>query len=60
LVCGIHDGQTQKKLLAVDKLTLTQAIEIAQGMEAAEMTARALKGGYPAVHLVAKPCCRGA
>jgi hypothetical protein len=39
-VCGIRDRQTQKKLFAVDKLTLTQAIEIAQGMEAAEMTAR--------------------
>ena len=31
LVCGTCDESTRKKLLVVDKLTLAQAIEIAQG-----------------------------
>ena len=34
-VCGIRDTDTQRKLLTVALLTLTKALEIAQGTEAA-------------------------
>ena len=43
LVCGIRDERTHKKLLVIDKLTLARAIEIAQGEEAVNKNAEALK-----------------
>ncbi len=35
LVCGINQEATQRRLLAEPKLTLTKALELAQGMETA-------------------------
>ena len=64
LVCGLRSESIQKNLLARADLTLTKAIEIAQGMEAAERNAQQLKGGELRVGKVAdgspaegtKPC----
>lgn len=42
LVCGINNGKIQQKLLAEKKLTLTSAIEMAQGMETAAKNAKEL------------------
>ena len=36
LVCGIRNERTWKKLLVIDKLTLTRAVEIAQGRGGSE------------------------
>ena len=59
LVCGLHIKANQRKLLSEAKLTLKRALELAQGMEAAERTAKSLKGRETAVnHLAAKPCYR--
>ena len=59
LVCGLHTKANQRKLLSEAKLTLKRALELAQGMEAAERTAKSLKGRETAVnHLAAKPCYR--
>ena len=49
LVCGICDMHTQKKLLVVNDLTLTGAIEIAQ---AAERNAKAFRDKESAVNAV--------
>ena len=38
LVCGLRHESTQKRLLTESTSTLTKAIEIAQGLEAAEQT----------------------
>ena len=40
LVCGLRSGSIQKKLLTTADLTLALAIEIAQGMEAADLGAK--------------------
>ena len=58
LVCGIRDVNTQKKLLTIQDLTLAKAIDIAQGEEAADRNAKALKGTEMNVGLVTKPCYR--
>ena len=39
-VCGLRDASIQKRLLAESALKLDQAIEIAQGMEAADIQAK--------------------
>ena len=43
-VCGIRSEGMQRSLLAEKNLTLTHAIELAQGMEAAEKNAQSFKG----------------
>ena len=40
LICGINNSKIQQKLLAKKKLTLTSAIETAQGMETAAKNAK--------------------
>ena len=40
LICGINNSKIQQKLLAEKKLTLTSAIETAQGMETAARNAK--------------------
>lgn len=52
LVCGLRNEGIQRRLLAESDLTLTRALELAQGMEAAEKNAKSLKGTVPAVHNV--------
>ena len=42
-MCGMRDVATQRRLLAESKLTLTKALEIAQGMEAASKQAQQFK-----------------
>ena len=44
LVCGLRSESTQKRLLSEADLMLTQAVKIAQSMEAAHKNAQALKG----------------
>ena len=44
LVCGIHHGNTQKRLLSESNLTLKKAIEVACNVEAAEAQTSQLKG----------------
>ena len=44
-VCGIRSETIQKRLLAEDGLTVTNALTIAQGMEAADKNSKDLKGG---------------
>ena len=44
LVCGLRSESAQKRLLSGAKLTLTKAMELSQGMEAAERNAKSLKG----------------
>ena len=43
LVCGMRDVATQRRLLVESKLTLTKALEIAQGMAAASKQAQQFK-----------------
>ena len=43
-VCGIRGEAIQRSLLTEKDLTLVQAIEVAQGMEAAENNVKNLKG----------------
>ena len=50
LVCGFRSESIQRRLLAEKDLTLSKAVEIAQGMEAAENNAKSLKGTMEAVH----------
>ena len=45
LVCGMNTESTQKVLLTKAKLTLEQAVEISQGMEAAAQKTKELSGG---------------
>lgn len=45
LVCGINDGSIQKRLLAESKLTYQKAVELAQGLEAADKNAKLLYTG---------------
>ena len=42
LACGLRNESIQKKLLSEDNLTLTRAMELAQGMEAADKNAKSL------------------
>ena len=65
LVCGLRSETIQKRLLAEKNLTLTSAIEIAQGMEAATRQSTELKlqaaSGQPQNHdiqLLAKPTAK--
>ena len=44
LVCGLLDEGTKKKLLAEKNLDLKNAVQIAQGMEAAEKNTKLLRG----------------
>ena len=46
LVCGLDSEPTQKVLLTKANLTLDKALEIAQGMEAATLKAKELKGSH--------------
>lgn len=55
LVCGMREVHTQKKLLAIEDLTLAKALKIAQGEEAADRNSRVLKGAEPIVNFVARP-----
>ena len=50
LVCGLRNESVQRRLLGVKDLTLQQAMEISQGMEAADHNAKSLKGSEAAVH----------
>ena len=43
LVCGLHSESILKKLLSEVDLTLSRAVEISRGMEAAEKNTKALK-----------------
>ena len=54
LVCGVRNMAIQKKLLSEADLTLARAIEIAQGMETAEKSARSLKGKEAAVNTLVR------
>ena len=64
LVCGLRSESIQKRLLAEAELTLTRAIEIALGMEAAEKTTKSLKEGETSIQQVSisqilrAPCSR--
>ena len=53
---GIHDECTWEKLLVIDKLTLAQAIEIAQREEAVSRNAEALKEKETTINAVNNPC----
>lgn len=53
LVCGLRSDSIQKKLLSEATLTLARAIEISQGMEAAEKNVRSLKEPEPQVNHLA-------
>jgi hypothetical protein len=49
-VCGIRNENIQRRLLAEADLSLARALELAQGMEAAERNAKSLKSTETAVH----------
>ena len=49
LVCGLKSESAQKRLLSEAKLTLSRALEIAQGLESAEAGAKALKSPDAAI-----------
>ena len=66
LMCGIRNVRTQKKLLVIEDLTLTKAIAISQGEEAADKNVESLKGKETTVNTVSSapntgmsPCYRG-
>ncbi len=64
LVCGLKSDNTQKKLLTEADLTFTRAVEIAEGMEAAEASTQQIsKGGAAAINKINPPkvnlCYRG-
>ena len=44
-MCGLRNAGVQKQLLAQIDLTLDKALQVAQGMEAAEKSTKALQGG---------------
>lgn len=61
LVCGLRSEPIQKKLLTEADLTLTKAIDLSVGMEAADKNAKSLKGPDAAVNRVTpkqKACYR--
>ena len=45
LVCGINNVAMQRRLLSESKLTLERALELAQGMEAADQSSKAMHDG---------------
>ena len=49
--CGLRNEAIQKKLLTEANLTLTRAVELFVGMEAAEKNAKSLKGTENAVKI---------
>ena len=49
-VCGLRNEAIQKRLLAETDLTLGKAMELAQGMEAADRNTRLFKGTEPAIN----------
>ena len=49
LVCGMRSENAQKRLLSESDLTFKCALELSQGMEAAERNAKALKGTETAI-----------
>ena len=49
-VCGLRNEAIQKRLLAETDLTLSKAMELAQGMEAADRNTRLFKGMELAVN----------
>ena len=51
-VCGLRNEAMQRRLLGEADLTLTKAMELAQGMEAAERNARSFKGTEPAIRKI--------
>ena len=52
LVCGLRNESIQKRLLSEANLTYQRAMELAQGMEAAEQNSRSLKSTEPAKKIV--------
>ena len=52
LVCGLRSESSQRRLLAEKDLSLQKAMEIAQGMEAADRNGKSLKGPAPTIHKV--------
>ena len=52
LLCGLQNDTIQKKVLSEVDLTLARAMEIVQGMEAAEKNARSLKKGEDVINQV--------
>lgn len=65
LVCGLRNPSIQKRLLSEAELKLAKAVELAQGMEAADSNAKQLQGGEGASlnrtganWTGAKPCYR--
>ena len=66
LVCGMQSEGTQKVLLTKANLTLEKALEISQGMEAATIKSKELKGSQPSNSVLAvetparqnRPCGR--
>ena len=54
LVCGIRSESAQKRLLSEADLTLKKAMELAQGMEAADKNAKSLKESDPAIRQITK------
>ena len=61
LVCGLCSEAIQKKLLTEAELSLTKAIDLSVGMEAAEKNAKSLKETETAVNQVTpsrRPCYR--
>ena len=44
IVCGINNPAMQRRLLAESGLTLRKALEIAQGMEEADRSAKVMQG----------------
>ena len=48
LVCGLRSESTQKRLLAIKKLTLQEAMDLAQAMETADKNSKALQGSKDA------------
>jgi hypothetical protein len=45
LVCGIHDGHIQRRLLAEPDLTLKRTFKLSQAAETADRNAKDLQGG---------------
>ena len=52
LVCGLKNESIQRKLLSQRKLTLTQAVDIAKGMEAATRDSHELQGQTPNIQAI--------
>ena len=55
LVCGMRNTSAQKRLLAEADLTFKKALELSQGMEAAEKNSKALKGTEATVKKLSIP-----